>query len=402
MAVPAVPAAFMSYVRFNDQHDDGQLSQFRARLAAEVRAQTGEEFVIFQDRNDIAWGQNWQQRIGEALDAVTLLLVIITPSLFRSPPCRAEFQKFLERESGLGRADLILPVYYISAREMDDPSLRKADQMAAVLASRQFADWRELRFEPFASPLARKAIAQLASRMRDTFWQPPATPAERLARPAREAEPTAEPRRRTGVIARVTAKTEPPTHVVDAYQRGDFATVGAAIKAAKPGDRILVRPGLYEEGLVVNKPLEILGDGPVSDIEIRARGADALLFKASIGRVANLTLRQAGGKGNWYGVDIIQGRLDLEGCDVSSQILSCVAIRNGADPRLRRNHIHDGKESGVYVYANGQGTLEDNDIFANGLSGVGIKDGGNPSLRNNRIHDGKQNGVHVYENGQGT
>src|SRR5215469_4301240 len=101
------PAAFMSYVRFNDQHDDGQLSQFRARLAAEVRAQTGEEFVIFQDRNDIAWGQNWQQRIGEALDAVTLLLVIITPSLFRSPPCRAEFQKFLERESGLGRADLI-------------------------------------------------------------------------------------------------------------------------------------------------------------------------------------------------------------------------------------------------------------------------------------------------------
>ena len=51
------PAAFMSYVRFNDQHDDGQLTQFRERLAAEVRVQTGEEFAIFQDRNDIAWGQ---------------------------------------------------------------------------------------------------------------------------------------------------------------------------------------------------------------------------------------------------------------------------------------------------------------------------------------------------------
>jgi hypothetical protein len=34
------PAAFMSYVRFNDQHDDGQLTQFRERLAAEVRVQT--------------------------------------------------------------------------------------------------------------------------------------------------------------------------------------------------------------------------------------------------------------------------------------------------------------------------------------------------------------------------
>ena len=33
--------------------------------------------MIFQDQNDIAWGQNWQQRIDEALDAVTLLLLII-------------------------------------------------------------------------------------------------------------------------------------------------------------------------------------------------------------------------------------------------------------------------------------------------------------------------------------
>jgi hypothetical protein len=45
---------------------------------------------------------------------VTLLLVIITPSLFGSPPCRAEVARFLDRERVLGRGDLILPVYYIS------------------------------------------------------------------------------------------------------------------------------------------------------------------------------------------------------------------------------------------------------------------------------------------------
>jgi hypothetical protein len=38
------PAAFMGYVRFDDQHDDGQLTRFRERLSAEVQAQTGEEF----------------------------------------------------------------------------------------------------------------------------------------------------------------------------------------------------------------------------------------------------------------------------------------------------------------------------------------------------------------------
>ena|SRR5215216_4693921 len=155
------PAAFMSYVRFNDQYDDGQLTQFRERLSAEVRAQTGEEFSIFQDRNDIAWGQNWQVRINETLDAVTLLIPIITPSFVRSPPCREEVERFLVRERELGRQDLILPVYYISTRELDDPQRREGDELARVLASRQYADWRELRFEPFTAPLVRKAPVRL-------------------------------------------------------------------------------------------------------------------------------------------------------------------------------------------------------------------------------------------------
>ncbi len=170
--MPAEPAAFMSYVRFNDAHDDGQLTALRERLGNEVRVQTGEEFLIFQDR-DISWGQNWQQRIDGVLDVVTLLLVIVTPSLFRSSACRAEIERFLEREHELGHQDLILPVYYVSALELDDPDLREADELARVLASRQYADWRELRFEPFTSPAVRKAIAQLAVRVRDILRQPP-------------------------------------------------------------------------------------------------------------------------------------------------------------------------------------------------------------------------------------
>lgn len=401
MAPPDRPAAFMSYVHLNDMHDNGQVSDFREILAAEVRVQTGEPFEIFQDRNDIAWGQNWQRRIDEALDGATLLLVIITPSLIRSTACRAEIERFLARERELGREDLILPIYYVSTRELDDPLLQEADELASVLASRQFADWRDLRFEPFTSPLVRKAIEQLALRIRDTFSLPPATRAMRPAGGVRATESPTRSAEQVGGAGRIAAKTEPPTHVVDAYHRADFASVSAAIKAAKAGDRILVRPGLYEEALVVDKPLEILGDGLVSDIEIRAKDANTLVFRATIGRVTNLMLHQAGGKEGWYGVDITQGRLDLEGCDISSQGLACIAIRNGADPRLRRNKIHDGRQSGIYIYDCGLGTVEDNDITGNALPGIEIRTGGNPTLRRNQIHDNKQSGIYVHEQGLG-
>jgi parallel beta-helix repeat protein len=399
------PAAFMSYVRFVDQHEGGKLTQFRERLAAEVQVQTGEEFLIFQDRNDIAWGQNWQARINETLDAVTLLIPVVTPAFFRSPACREELTRFLERERDLGRQDLILPVYYVSTPELDDPKQREGDELAAVLAARQYADWRELRFEPFTSPVVGRALAQLASRMRDSFWHQPPTPPSRPRR-TRPAAPQAARSEARGTVQAATvgpvAKTEPPIHVVDVFpKRGDFTTIGAAIKAAGPGDRILVRPGRYQEGLVVDKPLEILGDGPVADIEVQARGTSALVFKATMGRVANLTLRQAG-EGNWFGVDITQGRLELEGCDISSQSLACVTIHDGADPRLRGNRIHDSKRGdGVWVYNDGLGTLEDNDITANARTGVEIQTG-NPTLRRNYIHDNKQAGVLVHANGLGT
>jgi hypothetical protein len=65
------PIAFLSYVRADDEHEGGRLSQFRELLGREVRMQTGEEFPIFQDRNDIKWGQNWKQRLDDSLDAVT-------------------------------------------------------------------------------------------------------------------------------------------------------------------------------------------------------------------------------------------------------------------------------------------------------------------------------------------
>ena len=225
-------AAFMSYARFDDAHDDGQLTAFRDRLAAEVRAQTGEKFPIFQDRADIAWGQNWQRRIEERLDGVTLLLVIITPGFFRSTACRQELERFAARERELGRDDLILPVYYISAPEIDDPARRDSDPLAGLLASRQLADWRELRFEPLTTPVARRAMARLAARMRDASWLPAISPkalsgARKPQAPAAPQDPAVAQDSGTGPAGagRVTARSEPSAQVADADKRSDFGGI---------------------------------------------------------------------------------------------------------------------------------------------------------------------------------
>jgi len=162
------PLAFLSYVRDDDAHDLGRISDLRMRLEGEVRIQTGRSFPIFQDRNDIVWGERWRERIKEAIDGISFLIPIVTPSYFRSHMCREEFEAFLLRERSLGLPRLILPIYYVSADEIDDAA-NYPDDMAAVLRERNWSDWRELRFPPLDRPIIREQIATLAKTIKETM-----------------------------------------------------------------------------------------------------------------------------------------------------------------------------------------------------------------------------------------
>ena len=157
------PVAFLSYVRSDDEHDSGKITELRKRIEGEVRIQTGEKFDIFQDRNDLLWGQNWKERIEENLLEVTYLMPIITPSFFKSEMCKKEFEIFLTRERALGENQLILPIYYISAKELESGGNIRGDIVAETIKARNWADWRYLRLEDVSSIETRKAIAKIAT-----------------------------------------------------------------------------------------------------------------------------------------------------------------------------------------------------------------------------------------------
>jgi parallel beta-helix repeat protein len=153
--------------------------------------------------------------------------------------------------------------------------------------------------------------------------------------------------------------------------------------------------------VVINKPLELIGDGPRDDIVIEAKGPEPVIFDTNIGAVRNFTLRQKQARPKDYCVWIKQGRLELEDCDISSTGVACVAVMKNSDPRVRRNRIHDGKQRGILVYDQGRGTYEDNEVFGNELAGVFVETGGHPVVRNNRITGNGYGGVSVAEGGAG-
>ena len=183
---------------------------------------------------------------------------------------------------------------------------------------------------------------------------------------------------------------------------GDFQTLTDAVRRAPAGSRLLVRPGIYNEGLLVDKSLEIVGDGALDEIIVRATKSSCLVMQTDAATIRNLTLRgqaRAGGANDdgFFAVDISHGRPLFEDCDISSDSLACVAIHNPtAAPLIRSCRIHHGVDSGVFAFDGAQGLIETCDIAENSNIGVAITGGAGTSVRGCKVHDGADAGIVVW------
>ena len=404
------PIAFWSYAHRDDEHEGGRLTELRTRLSGEIRIQTGKETEIFLDRTHITWGQQWKQRIDGSLSSATFLIPVLTPTLLSRPECRREIEQFLERERALGRNDLIMPIYYVNCPSLNTDTTADTDPIAAILKDRQYFDLRNYRHEALTSPDMGRLLTKMTSELVLAISRSSPLPSggnskegqvltkSRSGGSLKNQTSSLEDGRESAsrFLEGPSSVIEPPTTTVDGMHRGNFPSLVEALSKAKPGDRILVRPGLYRGALVIEMPLEIIGLGNRGDVIIESADMNVLRFDATMGRIVNVSLRQIG-KNRGSCVKIVQGRLEIDDCDIRSDG-PAITIEGGADPLLRRNRIHSLASAGVLI-SNSRGTLEDNDIVECGSAGVAFFKGANPILRRNRIRNGHKMGVHVWEGG---
>ncbi|MBA3240177.1 MAG: right-handed parallel beta-helix repeat-containing protein [Acidobacteria bacterium] len=209
------------------------------------------------------------------------------------------------------------------------------------------------------------------------------------------------PVEQTSNKASVSAPAGAASVVVSATGGGDYASITEALRSVAPGGRIIVRSGVYEESIVLDKQVEIVGEGPRGEIVVRSAGASCLKSSAESARVAGVTLRGAGSSGAaFFAIDILRGELVLEDCDVSSDTLSCVAVHgHEAAPTIRGCRIHDGADSGLYFFDGAAGTVEDCEVYRNANVGVAITGGSRPAVRRSKVYGGANAGVVAWQGG---
>ena len=88
---------------------------------------------------------------------------------------------------------------------------------------------------------------------------------------------------------------EPPRLLADQSGHGHHVTIGEALRAsAVPRTLIAVKPGIYQEAVVLHREVDIVRQGDRALIVVEASDTDALTVTANRAWVRNLTLRAVG------------------------------------------------------------------------------------------------------------
>lgn len=228
-----------------------------------------------------------------------------------------------------------------------------------------------------------------------------------------------------------------------------YATISAAVDAARDGDTILVRPGRYMESVVIEgKTITVQGDGEREAIMVGWDQGPAFTLVGTRSTLARLTivggsprpksnprpeaaslwvkggapqldeLEVTRGGGIWYdsgatgtiehsqirdtngGIYVCEGASpSIEANDISAQSLAAIVVRGAAtDPLIRANRVHDGQSAGFFVIEGASPRIELNEIWA--CVGAGMLISGAhvaPMVTGNTVRDVRGDGIVVVD-----
>lgn len=211
----------------------------------------------------------------------------------------------------------------------------------------------------------------------------------------------------TPLSAQSGSRTSPPSPVP-----GDEA---GGITGDGPSAIIFIHAGMYRgEFLVIDSDVALIGAAPgnvAESIILERESESTVMFVegAKHAYVGYMTLKFSPDVTSTvphhkhYCLEVGEGSSPtIDHCIIrsTSVVGAAVCVSGvGANPVIRHCDISDCENVGLYVTDYAQGTYEHNEISRNALAGIWVKNFASPIMRENHIHHGRDVGIFTFDNG---
>jgi parallel beta-helix repeat protein len=197
---------------------------------------------------------------------------------------------------------------------------------------------------------------------------------------------------------------------------GQYATIQSAIDAAKPGDTVSVKAGVYNEKLKFKEGIELKGESRETTIVRYAAAPTALAGQSSYdaplevrncksGQVEQLTFEQTAADSRQAtpgsnickidGIFVVNSSITIKNCRATSAAACGIDVSgSGSAPTLVENQCRLSVFSGILFADGAQGTVENNICEQNQADGIWVLGPGTaPNLINNECRSNKREGI---------
>ncbi len=163
---------------------------------------------------------------------------------------------------------------------------------------------------------------------------------------------------------------------------GQCRTIAAALEHVSPGGLIRVKPGVYDEALLITQPVRIVGDGPRDEIVLAASSGPGLTLQSTGAEVLGLTFFQRphpDGRPQ-AAIDVTRGRLTLDDCLVHGGTDGVLVHGWQAEALVRGSLLVGAVRRDVAVEEGARATISDCELRGGAVASLMVGDAANAAL----------------------
>ncbi|GAB1515272.1 AAA family ATPase [Actinophytocola sp. KF-1] len=165
-----------------------------------------------------------------------------------------------------------------------------------------------------------------------------------------------------------------------------YRTIGDAISAARDGDVISVRPGVYPESIVLDRDITLSGSGTPGDVRVESVGEPVLRVTVEHVEVSGIEFAHRDGE---VAVDLRTGALRLDECVITARSEVAVVARKDAQLRADGTTVRNKGGAGVLVFDGARAELTGCTLSDVDTTAVVARSGGAATLQDCAITGAK-------------
>jgi parallel beta-helix repeat protein len=172
----------------------------------------------------------------------------------------------------------------------------------------------------------------------------------------------------------------------------DYSTIQEAIVASAPGDTVSVNSGTYQESIVIDKQISLIGEGRATTTIMGTGMRDVIHITSNGVKVGGFTIKGSGSDyiGPFTGGDAGIILNNVEKCIISDNTVTedniGIFLNESNKNTIENNMVHDNGKDGIYGRYSNDNIIRDNNVSANGgHGGIYLNPGNNRNLIENNF-----------------